>query len=83
MTLIEELHLVAQEQHQDSELPDALLSEVLAITDAPTSPERNARIKKLITQLRSFDLYAGAGCFSESFGVREITATLKSITTGE
>ncbi len=81
MTLLEELRQVAVEQNQDAELPDSLLSEILTLTEYPGVLEHEADLRKLIGQLRNFDLYAGAGCFSESCGTREITETVQQIRT--
>ncbi|MCE1227645.1 MAG: hypothetical protein LWW87_14365 [Geobacteraceae bacterium] len=79
MTLLEELRQVAVEQNQDAELPDSLLSEILTLVERPGVLAYEAELKKLIGQLRNFDLYAGAGCFSESCGIREITETIQQI----
>ena len=81
MTLLEELRQVAVEQNQDAELPDSLLSEILTLVERPGVLACEAELKKLIGQLRNFDLYAGAGCFSESCGIREITETVQQIRT--
>lgn len=77
MTLVEELQAVAVEQHQDADLPDTLLSEIMQLASSPKLSGKEPLVRKLIEQLRSFDLYAGAGCFSESFGVKDITQTLQ------
>lgn len=79
MTLLEELRQVAVEQNQDAELPDNLLSEILTLVERPGVLAYEAELRKLIGQLRNFDLYAGAGCFSESCGIREITETIQQI----
>jgi len=79
MTLLEELRQVAVEQNQEAELPDSLLSEILTLIERPGVLAYEAELKKLIGQLRNFDLYAGAGCFSESCGIREITETIQQI----
>lgn len=81
MTVLEELRHVAAEQNQDAELPDNLLSEILTLAESPGVLEHEADLRKLIAQLRNFDLYAGAGCFSESCGIREITETVQQIRT--
>ena len=69
MTLLEELRHVAAEQNQDAELPDSLLSEIRTLTESTGVLEHEADLRKLIGQLRNFDLYAGTGCFSESCSV--------------
>ena len=83
MTLLEELRQVAVEQNQDAELPDSLLSEILTLTEYPGVLEHEADLRKLIGQLRNFDLYAGAGCFSESCGVKEVAETIQLIQAAE
>jgi len=79
MTLYEELRYIAIEQNQEAELPDSLLSEIIRITEKPDLLGHEADFRKLIAQLRNFDLYAGAGCFSEACGVKEISETVKLI----
>jgi len=79
MTLLEELRHVAAEQNQDAELPDSLLSEIRTLTESTGVLEHEADLRKLIGQLRNFDLYAGTGCFSESCSVQDISETLKLI----
>jgi hypothetical protein len=79
MTLLEELRHVAAEQNQDAELPDSLLSEIRTLTESTGVLEHEADLRKLIGQLRNFDLYAGTGCFSESCSVKDISETLKLI----
>lgn len=81
MTLLEDLRQVAIEQNQDAELPDSLLSEILTFVEKAGVRACEADLKKLIGQLRNFDLYAGTGCFSESCGIREITETIQQIRT--
>lgn len=77
MSLIDELCCVAKEQNLGAELPDAILAEILEISKDALLQEQDALVRRLIAQLRNFDLYAGAGCFSDSCGVKEITDTLK------
>jgi len=79
MTVLEELRQVAAEQNQDAELPDSLLSEILTLVERPGVLEHEADLRKLIAQLRNFDLYAGTGCFSETCSVKDISETLKHI----
>lgn len=77
MSLIDELRLVATQQSLNAELPDDLLLEILELTSDPSLMGKEALLKKLISQLDNFDLYAGAGCFGDSCGVKEISDTLK------
>ncbi|MDD2500419.1 MAG: hypothetical protein PHN92_06335 [Geobacter sp.] len=79
MTVREELQAVAREQNRDAELPDSLLADILALAEAATLPEQEPEFRKLIGQLRNFDLYAGAACFSETCSVKDISETLKRI----
>lgn len=79
MTLVEELQAVATEQHQDADLPVTLLSEIMQLVSSPELSGKEPLVRKLIEQLRSFDLYAGAGCFSESCGVKDISQTLQQL----
>ena len=79
MTVLEELRQVAAEQNQDAELPDSLLSEILTLVERPGVLEHEAGLRKLIAQLRNFDLYAGTGCFSETCSVKDLSETLKHI----
>ena len=78
MTLVDALRCVAEEQNQEAELPDALLAEILEISKEPLLlQEQDTLVRRLLGQLHNFDLYAGAGCFSDSCGVKEINDTLK------
>ncbi len=77
MTLVDELRCAAQEQNREAELPDTLLAEILEISADSLLQEQDALVRRLTGQLRNFDLYAGAGCFSDSCGVKEINDTLK------
>lgn len=79
MTVSEELQAVACEQNRDAELPDSLLAEILAVAETAALPEHEPELRKLIGQLRNFDLYAGTGCFSETCSVKDISETLKRI----
>ncbi len=79
MSVREELRAVASEQNRDAELPDNLLAEILALTETATLPEHEPELRKLIGQLRNFDLYAGTGCFSETCSIKDISETLKRI----
>ncbi|MBV5340351.1 MAG: hypothetical protein J0665_12500 [Deltaproteobacteria bacterium] len=77
MSLIDELRCIATAQSLDAELPDALLSKILELSEDPAMMGKESLVKTLITQLNNFDLYAGTGCFSDSCGVKEISDTLK------
>lgn len=77
--LVEELRCAAEEQHREAELPAFILAEILEISKDPILQEQDALVRRLIGQLHNFDLYAGAGCFSDSCGVKEISDTLKLI----
>jgi len=79
MTVHEELQAVACEQNRDAELPDSLLAEILALTETVALPEHEPELRKLIAQLRNFEMYAGTGCFSETCSVKDISETLKRI----
>ncbi len=80
MTLIDQLFAVAKEQNQDAELPDTILSRILNLTAETDLSDKEELIKKLIEQLRIFDLYSGSGCFDESCGIQDINNTLDRIT---
>ena len=83
MIVLEELRLVATEKNQDADLPDSLLSAILALVENPDVLQHEADLRKLIGQLHNFDLYAGAGCFSESCGVKEVAETIQLIQAAE
>ena len=80
MDRLGELKSVALRQNLEGELPSWLLAEVLTIADDPERyGEADPLIEILIGQIRDYDPYAGAGCFSDSVGISMIEATLCQI----
>jgi len=80
MSIFEELRQAALLQHEEGDLPEWLLADILEIAG---SPDRYAvfeqLVRQLIDQVRGYDPYAGAGCFSTSFGLEDIRRTLRQI----
>ncbi|MGB4599921.1 MAG: hypothetical protein WBI04_08090 [Trichlorobacter sp.] len=76
MSLLEELCQAVREQHRDGGLPDELLASILSLAENPAALQQQDLIKRLLEQLRNFDLYAGAACFSDANSVQDIQKTI-------
>jgi hypothetical protein len=79
MNIFEELRQVLSIQKQ-GELPLWLISEIEAIAaDAERYAEKAELVEQLIYQMRSYDPYAGTGCFDESASAETIGNTIRKI----
>lgn len=76
MSLLEELCQAAREQHRDGDLPDELLANILSLVENPAALEQPDLFKRLLEQVRNFDLYAGTACFSDANSVQDIQQTI-------
>jgi len=77
MTMFEELKL----QIEQDDFPEWLKDDILAVAEHPERyADRQQLVSTLLDQVRDYDPYAGASCFSESFGVEDIQKTLKKLT---
>jgi len=77
---MEELRRAARQQHEEGDLPEDLLGEILETLDkVETDTVDDQLLQQLIEQIRDYDSYAGAGCFSTSFGPEDIRRTLKKL----
>jgi len=80
MSIFEELRQAVLLQHEEGDLPEWLLADILAVADSPDRyADREQLVQHLINQVRDYDPYAGAGCFSESFGLEDIRSTLRKL----
>ncbi|BBA69906.1 GSU3529 family protein [Geobacter sulfurreducens] len=81
MDVCEELREVALRQNAEGEFPEWLLADVLGITDDPERyGDRTHLVETLVSQIREYDPFAGAGCFGTAVGIEEIRATLRHLT---
>jgi len=84
MGLLERLAEAAQRQHEEADLPEWLLADILEIAGAPECYlRREELIEMLLRQVEAFDSYAGAGCFGDSVSAASIEATLKELRGGD
>lgn len=80
MALFDELKQQAMLQLTDGDMPDWLVAELLEIADSPDLyADRGQLVQQLIEQVRSYDPYAGAGCFSDSCSLDELRRTLRQL----
>ena len=80
MSICEELRQAALLQHEEGDLPEWLLADILEVADSPDRyADRGQLVQLLVNQVRGYDPYAGAGCFSESFGLEDIRRTLRQL----
>ncbi|WP_224983961.1 GSU3529 family protein [Geomonas agri] len=80
MELLEQLVETAQRQHEEADLPDWIVEEIIALRAAPAPAHgRDDLLALLLLQLEDFDSYAGAGCFGDSVSAATIAATLDRI----
>ncbi len=80
MSPFEELEQELDLKREDGDFPDGLAEE---IGEVLAHPERFAaageEVRHLAEQVRCYDAYAGAGCFSDSFGPEDIRRTLRKL----
>jgi hypothetical protein len=80
LSLFEELRQATLLQHEEGDLPEWLLTDILKVVDSPGRYAcRQQFVRHLIDQVRGYDPYAGAGCFSTSFGPEDIRRTLRQL----
>lgn len=80
MTLFEELQQSALLQHEQGDFPDWLLADILEIAANPDRyVGKEHLVETLVTQIRGYDPYAGAGCFDTSFGAEVIRKTVRKL----
>ena len=79
--VFEELRQELASQVAEGEFPEWLCAEIQAIADNPSRYlEQPQLVATLLEQVRGYDPYAGAGCFSASYGIDDIQRTLKKLT---
>ena len=82
MKLFEQLNRIALQQNEEGEFPTWLMTDIMTIADQPEHyADKVHLVKKLITQIGSFDAYAGAGCFNTSVSAEKIKTTIQQIVT--
>ena len=80
MNLFEELGFMALKQYESSEFPTWLMADVIVIASNPEQyANKSDLVNTLITQIKNYDPYAGAGCFDTSVGAETIGATIRKI----
>jgi len=80
MTPFEALRRELDRLAGDADFPDWLLPTLRGLVDHPDLGDgRAALISQLLDQLRNFDPYAGAGCFSAAASLGDIERTLKRL----
>lgn len=80
MDIFEELRAVAVRQSEEADFPLWLLPQVLELADNPELySEEHATVELLLSQLKDFDAFAGAGCFDTSVSTDTIRRTLRLI----
>lgn len=78
--IFEKLRIIAVQQNQLGEFPFWLMDEVINIADNQQQyQDKKQLIETLLYQINNFDLYAGTGCFDNSFGVEAIQSTLRKL----
>ena len=80
MNLFAKLRSTALKQSEENDFPSWLIADVITIA---SNPERYANysdlVEELITQIKNYDSYAGAGCFDISVSAETIGATIHRI----
>lgn len=80
MSIFEELRQAALLEHEEGDLPEWLLADILEVVDSPSRyADREQLVQQVIDQVRGYDPYAGSGCFSTSFGPEDIRRTLRQL----
>lgn len=80
MMIFETLRITAIEQNKAADFPSFLMDEIIKLVENRQNyADKINLIEKLITQISNFDLYAGSGCFSDSYGVESIQTTLRQL----
>jgi len=80
MDLFKQLETTARQQNSDGELPDFLLEPLLAVAHSAEKFQDHLKtVELLLRQVENFDAYAGAGCFSDSYGPQDILRTLMQL----
>ena len=80
LTVFTELKLAVKVAMAAEGLPLWLFPPISQIIDHPERfAENMALVQQLLEQVRGYDPYAGAGCFSEAFSVQDIQATLSRL----
>ena len=80
MELFEELRATAVKQSEEAQFPLWLLTDVLEIANDPVSHAGQIHlVELLLTQIKDFDTYAGAGCFDSSVSAETIKGTIDQI----
>lgn len=80
MDIFEELRAVAVQQSEEADFPLWLLQQVLELADNPELySDAHGTVELLLSQLKDFDAFAGAGCFDTSVSADTIGRTLRLI----
>jgi len=80
MSIFDELRQAVMLQHEESDLPECLVVELLEIVESPSRyAGREPLVQRLIEQVRDYDPYAGAGCFSDACSLEDIRRTLRQL----
>jgi hypothetical protein len=80
MQWIEKLEKTLKKAMKEDEFPDFLTEKINKILLNPKQYESKLDlIEELIEQIKDYDAYANAGCFSNSFSAEDIQATLEEI----
>lgn len=83
MTKLERLKQCAMKQHQENQLPDELLQQILALGDHPAIERAgDGLIEKLLDQIENYDPYAGIGCFCDAASATSIATTIRQLQEG-
>jgi len=77
VTLFDELRQEILHQQEQGDFPEWIVADILAIAGRPELyMHREEHVRALIDQIRGYDPYAGAGCFSTSCNLETIRRTL-------
>ncbi|QXE90071.1 hypothetical protein KP001_16845 [Geomonas subterranea] len=77
MDFLDKLAETARRQHEEADLPEWLVEEIVALSASPVpGPAPTDLYRLLLQQVEDFDSYAGAGCFGDSVTAATIAATL-------
>lgn len=80
MSIFEELRQAVLLNHEEGDLPEWLLADLLEVADSPEHyADRQQLVQHLIEQVRDYDPYAGAGCFSDACSLDDIRRTLRRL----